>query len=151
MGRTCLISFTDDGDLNVFIEGESPGVCPLRAVDRGGKADIQEAQAAREAKRAAILNKIAETDLSQILSGPVQAATFRNGSSASIGDMLKLASNFSTLGAMMQAPPVGAFGKLSLKMDLGEMKHKIGDAVKGVTDPNKASDKKMEFACVGGV
>lgn len=117
--------------------GESPGVCPLRAVDRGGAADIEDAQAAREAKKASILNALAESDLGQIFSGPLSQATFRNGSSASIGDMLKIASNFSNLNAMLQSPPVGAFGQFSLNLDMKEMGAKIVDSVKGVADPNK--------------
>lgn len=78
-----------------------------------------------------------EGDLTQVLSGPVQQATFRNGSSASIGDMLKVASNFTNLGAMLRAEPVGAFGKLSLGADLREMGSRLEEAVKGATDPSK--------------
>jgi hypothetical protein len=141
VGRTCLISFSDDGDLRVFIEGETPGVCPLRAVDRGGAADIEEAKADREKKRQSLLKALSgDTDLGQILSGPLSQATFRNGSSASIGDMLKLASNYTNLNAMMQEPPVGRWGKMSLGADLKEMGAKLGEAVKGVTDTSKVGE-----------
>lgn len=133
--------------MTVFIEGESPGVCPLRAVDRGGAADVEAAQAAREAKKASLINALADSDLSQIFSGPLSQATFRNGSAASIGDMLKVASNFSNLNVMLQQPPVGAFGKFSLNLDVKEMGHKISDAVKGVTDPNKVSGLAWMVGC----
>ena len=137
--------------MNVFIEGESPGVCPLRAVDRGGAADVEAAQAAREAKKASLLNALAESDLSQIFTGPLSQATFKNGSAASIGDMLRVASNFSNLNAMMQAPPVGAFGKFSMNLDLKEMAHKVSDAVKGATDPNKVRQLYLHTCRMCGV
>jgi len=83
------------------------------------------------------------------LNQPISAAAYRNGTTPSIGEMLKLASNFTNLQSMMSQSPVGMFGKMSLQQDLKEMTRKMSSSLKGGAEATGEELKRMARGSMG--
>ena len=134
-GRTVLLTQTPDkSSFTVFIEGLD-GECPLRQIDSSIIGAAAPAAAGDAKKKAS--SPIA--DLSEFFHLPFNKATFKNGTSASIGDMLRLASNTTNLKAMMSSSPVGSYNKMSLGVDLNEMTSNLAGSQQGTNDGMKST------------
>jgi hypothetical protein len=153
VGRTVLISFEPEGNLNVFIEGQSPGVCPLRQIDQLGSEEVDAAEDGGEAASEGGVGggnfNLPWEDLAHFLSMPVSAAVYRNGSAPSIQDLLQLASNVSNLSSMLRQGPVGLFDGLSAREDVREVTDNLTASLKDKADEAGKEVQKMALGSVG--
>lgn len=135
-GRTVLLTETEEGQFRVWVEGESEGVCPLKEGDAFASTTDKSVSDLRAIAMKGKGDKELEFQL------PISKATFSNGTTASVQEMLRAAGNLTNLEAMLSFkpstdilasfsgspsswPPSGPFGQLSLQTDLFQVANAV--------------------------
>jgi len=126
-GKTVLLTGGGEPDLrfSVWVEGESEGTCPLQEADPFARAAVSSPTASSASSSASSSDSSSSGPSAFEFQMPVSLGVV-NGTAASVQDMLRAASNWTNLQAMLSpaasAASTGPFGALSLQTDFDQLK-----------------------------